>query len=380
VRAAKGYDLPTKTVFILGAGASRAAGGPLMSDFIECAIKIHSRNESGWAYTHFERIMKARRKLQRAFAKSSIDLDNIENLFSTFEMASLIGRLSDLDETEAAELPRSLRYLIMRTLEQSILFPINAQDQHIAAPYPYQAFAELLLALSRSKEAAPVSVINFNYDLCLDYALCFEGRPISYGLERGEQTRNALRVFKVHGSLNWFRDQTTGGVKAEPVQPLPMRTYWDRLGLNYPAERPVDCMEIIYGPQQWGEALCPDPVIVPPTLNKGWYQQQLKSVWRDASMALSTAENIFVIGYSLPLSDQFFRSFYSLSMISESIVDRFWLFDPTNRDDVVERFTSLLGPAITSRDKFKFSPVKFTGAIKTIAEAFGFRTVNLADR
>jgi hypothetical protein len=55
-----------KTVFVLGAGASRAAGGPLMFDFIDAAKRIHRRGESGWAAEHFERVLNARRKLQSA--------------------------------------------------------------------------------------------------------------------------------------------------------------------------------------------------------------------------------------------------------------------------------------------------------------------------
>ncbi len=84
-------------------------------------------------------------------------------------------------------------------------------------------------------------------------------------------------------------------------------------------------------------------------------------------------------GYSLPASDQFFRSFYSLSTISDSFIERFWLFDPSTNDDVVNRFLSLLGPAVIDRGKFKFECKKFTGAINQIAELFGYRTIDLPD-
>lgn len=371
-----------KTVFILGAGASRAAGGPLMYDFIDSATKVFRKDEAGWAHSHFENILDARRKLQGAYVKSTIDLDNIENLFSTYEMASLIGRLSDLNEKVVAQLPKSLRFLIMRTLEQAILYPIDAKAKYIQSPYPYDAFAELLVLLKDNKEAAPVSVINFNYDLCLDYALALKGYSPDYGL--GQVNGKAKKViphYKVHGSLNWFRDEKTGEITTPPVQPLLMKTYWDRFGLNKPAERAIDTMEVIYGADKWGEGLLhPEPIIVPPTWNKGWYQEQLKSVWRSASAALSTAENIFIIGYSLPASDQFFRSFYSLSTISDSFIDRFWLFDPSTKTDVVDRYSSLLGPAIIDRGKFKSECEKFTGAIRRIADHFGFDASNFPER
>lgn len=279
-----------KTVFILGAGASRAAGGPLMYDFIDNASKIYRRGEAGWAKKHFENILEARKKLQGAFVKSTIDLDNIENLFSTYEMASLIGRLSDLDQKVVTQLPKSLRYLIMRTLEQSILYPIDGTSKTIPSPYPYDAFAELLILLKDHRDAAPVSVINFNYDLCLDYALSSKGYTPDYGLsDKPIKDRKSIPHYKVHGSLNWFRDDVTGEISTKPLKPLPMKSYWDRFGLNSPAERPIDTMEVIFGPDMWGEGLYPEPIIVPPTWNKGWYQEQLRSVWKAASSALSSA-------------------------------------------------------------------------------------------
>jgi len=374
-------NTPVKTVFILGAGASRAANAPLMFDFIDSAIKIHRRDEATWARQSFDQIVDARRKLQSAYVKSTIDLDNIENLFATCEMASLIGRLADLDAKTVGELPRHLRYLIMRTLEQSILFPINGRDRFISPPYPYGAFAELLFRMQAVRDVAPIAVINFNYDLCLDYAISSNARSLDYGLEFQEALPNSIPHYKVHGSLNWFRNSQGDAIAPQPLQALPMRTYWDRLGLDRAAERPIDTMELLHGPERWGDGLHPEPVIVPPTWNKGWYQEQLKSVWRRASAALATAENIFVIGYSMPPSDQFFRAFWSLSTISESVIERFWLFDPSTNNELVDRYSSLLGPAIIDRGKFKFECLKFSGAIKLLAKEFLNATVeNLTDR
>lgn len=368
-----------KTVFILGAGASRAAGGPLMYDFIDNAMRIYRKGEGGWADKHFENILSARKKLQHAFVKSRIDLDNIENFFATCEMASLIGKLSNLDQKTVESLPESLRYMIMRTLEQAILFDINGNDKYIPSPYPYDAFTDLLIELQKEKDISPLCVINFNYDLCFDYALSMKNFKPEYGLGKSNPKQlNTIPHYKVHGSLNWIQEKNS--IKANLVKPLLMERYWERLGFNRGREYPIDTMELIFGPHKWGERIFPDPVIVPPTWNKGWYQEQLKTVWRNASEALSSAENIFVLGYSLPASDQFFRSFWSLSTISDNIVDKFWLFDPSTEDNIIERYTSFLGPAIIERGKFRFERQKFTGAIRSIAQYYGFEVNNLVDR
>jgi hypothetical protein len=372
------YKLPIKTVFILGAGASRAAGGPLMYDFIDHAARVLRKGEAGWALKYIDASLQARKKLQSAFVKSTVDLDNIENLFATYDMASLIGRLDTLSDAEVQDLPTNLRYLIMRTLEQSVLYPISGSEGIVAAPYPYEAFVELLLLLQGEREAAPVAVINFNYDLCLDYALCLKEVSIYYALPTSSHARREIHHYKVHGSLNWFHGKGSEAAEAASLRPLLMKKYWDRLGLNRAAERPIDTMELLGG--SWGESLHPEPLIVPPTWNKGWYQQQLKTVWRAASAAIASAENIFVVGYSLPPSDQFFRAFWSLSSISDNVVDRFWLFDPAQTPDVSNRFKSMLGPAIIERNRFRCEQMRFTGAIKFIAEYFNLSVTALEDR
>ena len=106
----------------------------------------------------------------------------------------------------------------------------------------------------------------------------------------------------------------------------------------------------------------------------------LKSVWREASSAFATAENIFVIGYSLPMSDQFFRSFYALSTISDSIVERFWLFDPAHDEEISRRFHSLLGPAILGRSRFVHHRLEFGGAIPFLADSFHIPHRGMVDR
>lgn len=366
------------TVIILGAGASRAAGAPLMYDFIDKATKIYRERDTRWALAHFERVVAARRQLQLAYAKSNIDLDNIENLFSTFEMASLIGSVSNLSPNEVNKLPVSLRYVIMRTLESSIQYSVTNDSEYVNAPYPYNAFAELIVEMSSGKNAEPVTVINFNYDLCLDYALTLLDAKFDYGLN-GKPKEN-LRLFKVHGSLNWFKDEKLGDITYNSLTKFPKDRFINRYGINDPESKSIDTMEIIFGPSVWGDKITPDPLIVPPTWNKGWYHQQLQSVWQNASTALHSAENIYVIGYSLPDSDQFFRSFYSISTLSDTIIENFMIFDPCRSQSIIDRFKSLLGPAILSRNKFNFKNTDFNGAIKFLAKQYNCEVEDIPNK
>jgi hypothetical protein len=156
-----------------------------------------------------------------------------------------------------------------------------------------------------------------------------------------------------------------GEITVYPVQTLPAESYWRRYGVfENPLSRPIDTMELLHGPDEWGNKPIPEPLIVPPTWSKEHYHEVLRSIWYNASKALSSAENIFIIGYSLPPSDQFFRSFFALSTISETIIERLWVFDPS---EISQRYQSLVGAAISSRDKYKYEGVVFTNAIASLA-------------
>src|SRR4051812_22857465 len=101
----------SRYVFILGAGASRAAGAPLMSNFISIAQTVRpklSQEESA----AFELVFRARAKLQQIFSKAQLDINNVESLFGTFEMARLLGKLGDLSLPEIERLPQAMNTFI----------------------------------------------------------------------------------------------------------------------------------------------------------------------------------------------------------------------------------------------------------------------------
>lgn len=80
-------------VFILGAGASKQCGAPLMNDFLETAFHLWKTNKVQEKQEHFERVFRAISALQIVHSKSQIDLDNIESIFTALEMANVLGKL-----------------------------------------------------------------------------------------------------------------------------------------------------------------------------------------------------------------------------------------------------------------------------------------------
>jgi predicted amidohydrolase len=95
---------------------------------------------------------------------------------------------------------------------------------------------------------------------------------------------------------------------------------------------------------------------------KGKFHNGLSLVWRTAASHLAKAENVFVIGYSLPETDEFFKYLYALGTVGDSIFNTFTVVDPDPR--VFDRFKKLLGP--TARECFSAFDIRFADSTSTI--------------
>jgi hypothetical protein len=116
----------SKTVFILGAGASAQVGAPVMNNFLGVAETLMRGNriEGGRAGRNnnaFQKVFKAIDALGRVFEKSVIDLRNVESVFTTFEMAQILGTLKAFEgHGQTNELLEDLKTLIVATLDETV--------------------------------------------------------------------------------------------------------------------------------------------------------------------------------------------------------------------------------------------------------------------
>jgi len=210
-----------------------------------------------------------------------------------------------------------------------------------------------------------IAILTFNYDVSLEYALYFNGIQADYCLD--EQKPGSLKVLKLHGSLNWFR---CGGCKR--IAPITMEML--KKQSMFSKLRAISESQFILpiGPYvsqlyhcQGKQGVLDGPVVVPPTSNKLNHHSELQSVWAAAAAALSEAENVLVFGYSLPLSDHFFRYLYALGSVGDARPKRFWVFDPD--PTVEERFRDLLGPETADR---------FAMHVRTLSSALQYNPEN----
>jgi hypothetical protein len=350
-----------KTLFILGAGASKKAGAPLMANFLDRASDLLRVKTPGVieAKHQFEDVFTAISELQGIHSKSFLDLDNIEIVFGAIEMGVLLKKLGKRDEASISKLRDSLITLIYKTLESSIRFPVHGAK--ISPPKPYDGFMTTLSAIEKnspSQDPHKFSFLTFNYDLCLDFALHSSSRVFDYCLEAG-QAPNGSPLLKLHGSINW------GIGEDDKILPFHMRE------VNF--ERPLDSGGMFYSlgsnlnrTNSDGKVSKGPPVIVPPTWNKNSYHGQLSNVWSIAAAEFASAQNIFVIGYSLPETDSFFRYLYSLGTESPVRLRNFVVINKDTSGHVENRFRQLIGRGIESR--FKYIPLTFEESLGEIKD------------
>jgi hypothetical protein len=357
-------------VFILGAGASKQGGAPIMKEFLRIAEDLwKTKGLSDAEEESFAAVFEAMSALQSVYFKSHLDIQNVEEVFSAFEMANTLKRLGDYPLEKIQKLPAAMKTVIVSTIEKTLLFPVR--DKRVIAPPPYESFAELVYDLRKaSTPRQSVAIITFNYDMAVDYAFHRFGIPVEYGLEN-EPVHDAVPLLKLHGSLNWRWCS-----QCEVVVPWTLRDHFSKYNwtshLIERKKRVVFPIGSVLASFSHGEhPVDPAPaVVVPPTWNKPDYHRVLARVWARAALELSTAGNIFVIGYSLPESDLFFRYLYALGTVGTEILKRFWVFDIDTSGRVRGRFEQLLGRG--AEQVFDYPEKSFEESISKIREAFRF--------
>ena len=362
-----------KILFILGAGASAEGGAPLMGNFLDKAKeiifdkKIDLKNKND-----FERVFSAidalrNGKIEEKLNKE-IDWNNIESVFSILEEIQSIEDLPiSIDDKKSILF--SLKNLILETLAQSIIFPQSVRNElkYNQPPKPYGLFATLL---DKIKTAYNISLITFNYDISLDYALYLLCLPCGYCFDKSYPQ---IPLLKPHGSLNWALCNKCGGISPvtftehgqkyfnahiidgflkqlgkEPRKEgnihLEMRNLLNKHECHYcntkSSLNPVLCNE--------------EPFIIPPTKSKNY--EKLNNIHNRVKEEIGSADYIYIIGYSFPESDDSIRGYI---------------------DEHAKNYTRMIiiNPEKSLNDQFKdhnykreIRNLKFKESIRTIAE------------
>lgn len=336
--------------FILGAGASRAAGAPLMGGFFEKAKLLKRDGLLGEVSADYDRVHWFRSELQRTAAKTSLDLYNLEAVFGAFEMIEVLGHLGDIAAKDIPSIRASFERLIGATIEASMEFPVEGRDEraHLVAPKGYEEFVSTLHSRLERLKGRRLNLITFNYDIGLDFALYTHHLPFSYGFDKNT---NQIGLYKLHGSLNWLQDAKGA------IQVVPFPTDHDVRTQLAMSSRRVQRLSMLGGLRRVAQkhGVEPRPYIVAPTDSKLGHRLQIAPVWQSAAEQLANSSVVVVVGFSFPRTDDFFRHFFAIGSTSDTFIERFVVIDPS--ESAKKRLSSLLSTDVRRRFEWWGSPL-----------------------
>jgi hypothetical protein len=336
-----------------------------MNNFLDMAKDLWNLNKVKDRHNHFNNVFKAIASLQAVHSKCQLDLNNIESIFTAFEIANILKKLPNYTPEEIPELINSLKEVIVGTLEQTIEIPLHSNQ--VESPKPYGEFSNLVsYILDDAYPKRDISIITFNYDIALDLALYVQDIKYHYALE-DENSRIGIPLLKLHGSLNWANCS-----KCSKVIPWHFKDYLSKYSFqNFSQKRTGKLLigsHLVNGPEHCSSKVKPSPVLVPPSWNKADQHQALTNVWSKAAFELESAEYIFIIGYSLPETDAFFKLLFGLGTLGEMPLREIRIFNPDNSGLIKTRFEKMLGPGALAR--FNYRELKFEEAISEIKDIF----------
>jgi hypothetical protein len=171
-----------------------------MADFLDTAYELWKTGEVQVAEPDFARVFRAVSDLQAVHSKATLDINNIESVFSTLEMGTMLRKFPGDDPANVGAIVDSLKLVIGTTLERTIRIPWR--NGGAQPPEHYGELVQLIQKLRADvRPNRSVSVITFNYDVACDFALHWRRVPVDYALSDAAQP-GAVPLLKLHGSLN----------------------------------------------------------------------------------------------------------------------------------------------------------------------------------
>lgn len=362
-----------KSVFILGAGASKGDGVPTMNEFWDVGRKLWKQGKLDKFNEEFELVEKAQIELKKTQATANLDYTNLESFVTAIEMGKLIDDIPNFSKDELSRLDDAIRNVITATIERTLKFKSDPNKSRPKPPENYEAFTNLILGLIRDAEPNhDISLLTFNYDIGLDYALFHRDLGYSYVVGTNNYDETSIKLLKLHGSIHWRANKARTDLSIIPFSYI----------LNYDKAHDNEGNIYLTANEFFDESqenMEDSPFVAPPSWNKMEYHNALNKIWIESANQLNEAENIFIIGFSLPETDLFVKNLLAYGLTNDKYLERIWLFDPD--EAVRERFEDFLGYAPLNKFDYNPNPTKsaknrigtFKYAINSIGKEFGIK-------
>jgi hypothetical protein len=293
----------------MGAGASKPFGCPLTNELLPL---VKNKLASGDLFRRaVDKFQADREELSRCInvllpglnSVSSEDLPLITDVLSLVDH-SLLSSNSVSPSMSMKELMR-FRILLERAILEVLDMPLLKHDfQH--SPY---RLSDWLIGQAKI-EGQEVGIVSTNYDIELETQLFsryrndlisaeidfgFSWRDIRTGVVYKRPANPSLRIYKLHGSLNWLRCDLCDHVYVNT------RGSIAELGFAEEIHGGNTC-HCGYAPLQ--------SVIIAPSIVRDVRDVNLLECWKNAIEFLRTATEWIVIGYSFPPEDIAIRSLF----------------------------------------------------------------------
>lgn len=311
-----------KNVYILGAGFSHAQGLPLQDDFLSQARDVYFSNPD--AYKHFEKVFNFFDKLSRMRNYLSYPLLNLENLFNLFEMELFYSIPKDNSKK------RDFIKLIVDVLKKLSKSPTSynkdggLQLDDGGSYGLYLKFLRLFMKPQYPHNVYADTIISLNYDLIVESVTHLHNLEA----ERGD-IHNHIFLNVVGNKEN---------IKVLPLESFfdtPQQQIYDDL-LEHPTKT-INLLKL-HGSINW-EKQNGENFIIPPTWNKS--DATVHKLWKRAHEAITKANRIIFIGYSLPETDTYIKSLLALGINKNDNLQNIYFINP-DKTEVKQRALSLL--------------------------------------
>jgi len=315
-----------KTVFVLGAGFSKAAGFPLQSEILSLvtdSLFVGGANILSDPDFPTAEFREQRRKLVKFLNQSFRTQDQrLEDIFTLLDQA--ITNRATFGGYSLTELIQ-----LRDTWIRAILFCLHkCSERHLAKPASdYVRFAAWLIR--RRLEAGiggdGVSAVCLNWDSLLEdsvfqvlrhvrglkridvdytvYTTPLDPNPAICPHTPSPKQKAAgifnIKLLKLHGSATWLRCPNSGLVYTG----LGMKTPASDL---YVTPRRSPFMEA-HRAKASGSAPFLEPYIITPTFSKVFDLPHIQTTWHNAFIELREASEVIFVGYSLPDADYHLR-------------------------------------------------------------------------
>ncbi len=299
--AASFSPVSERPIVVLGAGATKASGGPLTAEILPRAFTLQEVLEREDFYPILERFLVENFHLPR-----DPGARGPEHFPALPLLISLIDTAIDRKDNWGPDWPAD-RVEEVRDALQYVMFALLEHDlRRISANPTAELFRQLFFAPGN-----PATVISLNYDIIADNSLTALGHDFpDYGCDIAtemyrQRVSSGTRLLKLHGSLNWLH--------------CPACHRLD-VGLSRSGRSMVKALDMLYSEEeQAGRDLhsrytchgspcltCGTyvrPVMITPTHMKDYRNPHVSRVWFLADQALRTADRAIIVGYSLPPDD-----------------------------------------------------------------------------